>query len=273
MLQTQKITSRENAKLKYTRRVRDGREADAIFVEGVRLCEEALRSKICVKDCIVSSKALKTERIKVIAAAVITNGLRIHEVSDDLFHSIADTENPQGVLLICERPETNKKNFERNFQLSSEKIPVVVFLEEANNPANLGAILRTAEAAGAVGVIVSKNSADPFSPKALRASMGSAFRMPVWAGADFGEAIEWSRKREFIPTAADIDGDVAYTKIDWTKPRLLALGSEAHGLSENLKEKIADLIKIPTNSEVESLNLAVSAGVILFEAKRHVSAP
>ncbi|MGH7784531.1 MAG: TrmH family RNA methyltransferase, partial [Candidatus Binatia bacterium] len=202
--------------------------------------------------------------------AVAGSGAKVGEVGEDLFRSIADTDSPQGIAVICDRPGTGQKDFEERFNLSNEQIPLVIFLEEVNNPSNLGAIVRTAEAAGAAGVIVSKGSADPFSAKAVRASMGSAFRLPVWSGVDLGTAVTWAGERGMIVTAADIDGDKIYTHIDWRKPRLLVFGSEAHGLSDAHKNKVEDLITIPTSANVESLNLAVSAGVILFEAKRQI---
>lgn len=272
MTETTKITSRDNAKLKYARKVRDGREDDAIFVEGIRLAEEALRSGVRIHECLVSSKALKNERVETVTSQLIDAGVTINEVSDDLFSTISDTENPQGLLLICERPEEGRPAIEKAIDYLDGKVPIVVFLDEANNPSNLGAILRTAEAAGVLGVIVSKNSADPFSPKSLRASMGSAFRIPVWTGADTDEAVEWASGHEMIVTAADIEGNKTYTQIDWKKSRLLVFGSEAHGLREADKEKIQDLIRIPMDANVESLNLAVSAAVILFEAKRQSGA-
>lgn len=272
MIETEKITSRDNARLKFARRVRDGREDDAIFVEGIRLAEDVLRSGLVIREWFVSSKALKNERVETVAGRLIDAGIMINEVSDDLFSSISDTENPQGLLLICDRPGEGRSDLEQAMGDLDGKIPIVVFLEEANNPSNLGAILRAAEAAGTPGVILSKNSADPFSPKSLRGSMGSAFRIPVWTGATLDEAVEWASECQMTVTAADIAGEKAYTQIDWKRPRLLVFGSEAHGLRDADKEKIQDLIRIPMDQNVESLNLAVSAGVILFEAKRQSTA-
>ena len=270
MIKTEKITSRDNARLKLARRVRGGREDGAMFVEGIRLAEDASRSSVRIQECFVSSKAFKNERVKNLAARLINSGINVNEVSDDLFSSISDTENPQGLLLICDRPVDGRADLEMAIGDLDGKIPIVVFLDEANNPSNLGAILRTAEAAVVQGVIVSKNSADPFSPKSLRASMGSAFRIPVWTEVSLGDAAEWAREHRMIVTAADIEGDKTYSQINWKLPRLMVFGSEAHGLREVDKEKVQDLIKIPMDSNVESLNLAVSAGVILFEAKRQI---
>ena len=143
-----------------------------------------------------------------------------------------------------------------------------LFLKEINNPSNLGAIVRTAEAAGAIGVIVSKGSADVFSPKALRSAMGSSFRLPVWENAEFSEVLGWAKVHDLVTVAADILGTSSYTDIDWRIPSLLIFGSEAHGLGELELAAIDKTVLIPMENGVESLNLAVSAGIILFEARR-----
>ena len=194
--------------------------------------------------------------------------MAIVELPDKIFRSIADTEQPQGIVLIAKRPKTSIENIES--RITSALLPIVIFLKEINNPSNLGAILRTAEAAGVAGVIVSKNSADVFSPKALRGAMGASFRLPVWDNAGFDEVLRWA-KRKLVTTAADVSVSAGYTQIDWKTPRLLIFGSEAHGLNPSELEQINEMITIPMENAVESLNLAVSAGIILFEAKRQNS--
>jgi TrmH family RNA methyltransferase len=144
----------------------------------------------------------------------------------------------------------------------------VVLLHEINNPANLGAILRTAEAAGVAGIIISQNSADVFSPKSVRASMGACLRLNLWTNAGFEEVLSWSRENNLISTAADINARESYTEIDLSKPRLLIFGSEARGLSAEDFGEIDEQLVIPMENGVESLNLAVSCAVVLFEAKR-----
>jgi TrmH family RNA methyltransferase len=144
----------------------------------------------------------------------------------------------------------------------------VIFLFEINNPSNLGAIFRTAEAAGAAGVIISAKSAAAFSPKAMRAALGANLRLPIWENARFEQVLIWASETKAITTAADINAVKKYTEIDWNQPRLLIFGSEAHGLSENARTSIEELIYIPMQNDVESLNLAVSCGIILFEAHR-----
>jgi tRNA G18 (ribose-2'-O)-methylase SpoU len=153
---------------------------------------------------------------------------------------------------------------------ANENLPLVILLHQINNPANLGAILRTCEAVNIAGVILTTNSADAFSPKALRGAMGASLRLPIWMGADFFEVLDWARTKDLISVSADVNAARSYLEIDWIKPRLLIFGSEAHGLSAKEKETIDESLLIPMENKVESLNLAVSCGVILFEAKRQI---
>lgn len=252
------ITSRDNQKLKFARSVRDGREPAYIFLEGGRLAKEGLRSGLEIVDTLISESFEKSEQH---ADAIV--------VADKIFGSITDTKNSQGIVVIAKRPDTSIERIE-NPGSNASSIPVVLFLKEINNPSNLGAIMRTAEAAGVQGIIVSNGSADPFSPKALRAGMGSNLRLPVCEDFGLAEALEWARGRGIMTTAADINGERAYTAIDWNEPRLLVFGSEAHGLSAGDREKIEDIVNIPMMAQVESLNLAVASGIILFEARRQV---
>lgn len=98
--------------------------------------------------------------------------------------------------------------------------------------------------------------------------MGASLRIPIYENAGFDEMLEWAAANDMVPTAADTSGQTTYTGTDWTRPRLLIFGSEAHGLSAEQREKIREMVSIPMENEVESLNLAVSCGIILFEAKR-----
>ena len=149
-------------------------------------------------------------------------------------------------------------------------MPLVVMLNEVNNPANLGAVIRTAAAASASGVIVSTRSADVFSPKALRGSMGSAFRIPIWANAEPADVIDWAASQGFSTVGAAASAERSYTEHDWTTPNLVVMGSEAHGIPNETGKRLDKKIRISIDETVESLNLAVATGVILFEARRQV---
>ena len=263
-----KITSRDNQRLKYARKVRDGDVKDFIFVEGARLAEEVLRSNRKISDVLYTENFAETERGR--AFLKQSQNLDCAEVSPNIFASLADTKTSQGVIVICEKPKTGKQ-FIETILLSGTKLPLVIALHRVNNPANLGAILRTAEAAGVAGVIMTANSADAFSPKALRGAMGASLRLALWTDADFFEVTEWAKEKDLTSVCADVKAKKSYLEIDWKTPRLLVFGSEAHGLSAEEKEKIDENLLIPMENGVESLNLAVACGVILFEAKRQIS--
>jgi len=258
-----KITSRDNDQLKYARRVRDGKEKDKIFLEGLRLVEEAARSRIDNESVFVSP-----EMVGELGASDLMARLRpsrILEVPESVLRSIADTNNTQGIIVIADRPKTGPETIKLE---GTGATSVVVYLHEINNPSNLGAIIRTAEAAGVAGAIVSESSADVFSSKALRAAMGSSLRLPIWTNVKFEEGLEWARTKNLRTTAADVSADRFYSDVDWNIPRMLIMGSEAHGLEGVDLAMVDELVLIPMAREVESLNIAVACGVMLFEARR-----
>jgi TrmH family RNA methyltransferase len=252
----QLITSRDNGRLMAARRVRDGRDKFRIFIEGRRLAEEAVRSGLKITECFLSDEFDD-------AGLVALINVPTFRMPEKVFKTIADTESPQGIILVAERPDQKEP--------VKAELPITLFLSEINNPANLGAILRTAEAAGVGNVILSKGSTDPFAPKALRASMGSAFRHVILEGATIDDAVAIAHRQGSIATGASLDGEASYLDIDWSRPRLLVFGSEAHGLSDQDRSHLDETVRIPMTSDVESLNLAVSAGIMLFEARRQLT--
>jgi TrmH family RNA methyltransferase len=147
---------------------------------------------------------------------------------------------------------------------------LVAILNKVGNPANTGAILRTAEAAGVDAVLATEGTADIFSPKSLRASMGSAFRLCVIQKISFGQAIEECRTGglEVIGTAPG--ADLSYTQVDWTNPSAIVLGSEAFGLDRDELNRLDRTVTVPMNPLVESLNVAATAAIIFFEAARQI---
>lgn len=259
-----KITSRDNSRLKHAQRVRGGRVRDQIFIEGLRLCEEALHSGLKISEVFFAENFPENERHEDFLKE--TEKLNQVEVSPKILDSLSDTKTPQGVIIIAERPENGKDVIEAN--LLKTKFPLVVMLHQINNPSNLGAILRAAEAAGVSGIITTKNSADVFSPKALRGAMGAAFRLPIWTNTDYFEVLDWARKHNIKSVCADINSRKNYTEINWKLGRLLIFGSEGHGLTEAERKAANENLIIPMENNVESLNIAVACGVVLFEAKR-----
>jgi TrmH family RNA methyltransferase len=270
MYNQEPIKSRDNAKLKFARRVRDGKASGHIFIEGARLCEEAVASDLLVTASFMSEAFRSLDPETSVQQALSKKSAEVHFVSNPLLSSIADTKTPQGIVLIAERPKPRALSDLLSSVDADRMMPLWIYLWEVNNPSNLGAVLRTAEAAGAVGVIVSQNSADPYSPKSLRASMGSAFRVPVVEDVGIDRAYSTATEKGIKTAAVDTRGELSYLDVHWNMPSLLVFGSEAEGLPDEVLSRADERIKIPMDGNVESLNLAVSTGIILFEAKRQI---
>jgi len=258
------ITSRDNSLLRQARAVRDGKIEELIFIEGLRLAEEALRSRLKIEAVIVSEELNEKERAKSLIDELRQVSPRLAPVSEKLLESISHTKTPQGIVLLASRPETSKEHFAADDQ----KSPLIVIMHRINNPVNVGAILRTSEAAGATGTIATQETTDPFSPKSLRGAMGSAFRLPVWFGPTYDEALAWCTERGIQIVCADVDASTGYNEVDWRRPSALVLGPESSGLSREEITAADEAVRIPMHGPAESLNVAVATGVLLYEAVR-----
>lgn len=259
-----KIQSRDNQKLKFARNVRDGREREYIFVEGLRLCEEILKTELQVKFVLLTNEFLDKTLSGNLVNNLISKEFETNEVDEKIFVSLSDTKTSQGIIVIAEKPQTGKEIIEERLSIN----PFLLLLHQVNNPSNLGAILRTAEAVGINGVITTKGTTDVFSPKSLRGAMGAGFRLPFWTNANFYDALQWAGEKNIKSVCADVKSEKSYTAIDWDEPKLLIFGSEGHGLTEAEMNSTDESLIIPMENSVESLNVAVACGVILFEAKR-----
>jgi TrmH family RNA methyltransferase len=259
-----KITSRDNSLLRHARAVRDGKIDDSIFIEGLRLCEEALKSAVKIEAVIYSERLAKKDRAAKLICDLENVAGKSASVSEKLLESISYTKTPQGIIALAARPTLTEEEFKQR----QPPTPLLVIMHSLNNPVNVGAILRTAEAAGVTGVIATVNTADPFSPKSLRGAMGSAFRLPIWTGAAYQRVIDWCRQQSIQTVCADAEAAQAYTEVDWRQASALIVGTESAGLSAD-EIKIADVAaRIPMKGSTESLNVAVAAGIFLYEASR-----
>src|ERR1041385_3149908 len=263
-----KITSRDNSLLRHARAVRDGKIRESIFIEGLRLCAEALRSDLKIEAVIYSEQIARKDRAANLIHELESVAAKSAAVSEQLLESISYTTTPQGVVVLAARPQVS----ETQFKAAQPANPLLVILHGINNPVNVGAILRTAEAAGATGIIATKRTSDPFSPKSLRGAMGSAFRVPVWTDAEFQSVVSWCGKQNIRTVAADASGSRSFLEFDWRIPTALVMGPESTGLSENELTTTDESVKIPMQGSTESLNVAVAAGVLLYEARRQRAA-
>lgn len=258
------ITSRDNSLLRHARAVRDGKIEDSIFVEGLRLCEEAMKSGLTIRAVIYSEEIKRKERAARVIEQLGAAGGKVGEVSEKLLESISYTKTPQGIVVLASRSTQDEFNFKQNQPAS----PFLIILHGINNPVNVGAILRTAEAAGVSGAITTAGTSDAFSPKALRGAMGSAFRLPIWSGTEYPDVIDWCKGRGIRTVCGVARGRHNYTEIDWRGANAVIVGTESTGLTPEEIALADEVVRIPMAGEVESLNVAVATGVLLYEASR-----
>ena len=261
------IKSRSNPAVQRARQARDNRIDTLMFIEGVRLCEEALRAGLVVREALHTEKLLHNERGKHLLTELNRICSQIAVVTEDILTFISDTKTSQGIVLLAERPKTDVTALEGK----GTEDKLIVIMHQVNNPANAGAMVRVAEAAGATGVITTRNSTDLFSPKALRGAMGSSFRVPLWAGADFRNALQWCAERNILTISTSTDAPRTHLDIDWSKGCAVVVGVEGSGLQPAEAAATDMSIRIPMRPPVDSLNVAVALGVVLYEAVRQRS--
>lgn len=252
-----KINSLQNEKIKNIVKLRaSGREREQqglFLIEGAREISLALKSGVEIKNIFYSQDYIKQE-LKIDAEKAI-------EVSKKVFTKISYRENPDGFLAVAELRE---KKFS-DIKLSAR--PLVIILEAVEKPGNLGAILRTAEAAGAEAVIINDAKTDIYNPNVIRASQGAVFMVPTILSSA-GQTIKFCESNKIKMFAASPAAKKQYTEINYNDGCAIVLGAEDKGLSEQWLKQADEKIKIKMSGQIDSLNVSVSAAVILFEAVR-----
>ncbi|MGO9094848.1 MAG: TrmH family RNA methyltransferase [Bryobacteraceae bacterium] len=258
MTRPQILTSPANPLLKEVRRAnaRGSTTQDGYcLAEGFHLLEEALRSKCEIQAVLATPAALPAVESRLGGQT----GPRVFVLDDRLFQSVSGTEATQGVLALVRPPVWKLDELFRGQSL-------VVVLDGIQDPGNAGAIIRAAEAFGATGLLFLKGTVGPYGPKTVRASAGSVFRVPLVAGLDDAAARAALEQHGLDVYAAVPSGQRELASVDLTRPCALIIGSEGHGVTDRLRAGAADL-RVPTLG-VESLNAALAAGILLYEARR-----
>ena len=183
-------------------------------------------------------------------------------VSEAVLHRLSDTTTPQGVVAVVSQPGTSLEQI-----MKGDPLPCIILLESIQDPGNLGTILRTAEAAGISGVIMNKDTVDPFHPKVIRSTMGAVFRVPFHVAGDLHGVISRLRDEGYDIYAAHLDGQVFYDA-DFKRPCAFLIGNEGNGLTPETTALCDCRIRIPMEGKVESLNASVAASLIMYEVLR-----
>ncbi len=259
-----RLTGSQNPILKEIRSLKNKgarTEKNLYFIEGTRFTSEALKENTDICYVVLSESFASAGGSEELLEQIIHSPFKCYVVADSLFDAISDTQNPQGILAVLEQ----KKK-----QLKDEVISdgLLVITDTIRDPGNMGTIIRTADAAGCIGVIIPEGCVDIYNPKVLRATMGSVFHVPIYHCASVAEAIKAVKERGFTICASYLEGSTSIYKTDLSGNVALVIGSESDGISDITVQNADLLIKIPMAGRAESLNASAAAAVMIFEAMR-----
>jgi RNA methyltransferase, TrmH family len=258
------ITSLQNPRVKDAVRLRDARHREKqgrILIDGARELRRAVGGGVKLIEVFVCESLCRGDDAQHLLAALPESGAEVWHVAEAVFERLAFGQRAEGVLGVAEMPKPALAEIEL------PTAPLVAVLEGVEKPGNVGAVLRSADAAGVSAVIVADGRTDLYNPNAIRASLGTIFTMPV-CEATSAEVLAWLRQREFTIAAARVDGSVPYTEIDYRGPTAIVLGSEAAGLSPIWTAGDIRAVRLPMLGTADSLNISVTAAVLFYEALR-----
>ena len=255
------ITSTSNQRIKeivQLQKKNRARNTEGVFiVEGIRMVREIPEDKL--KALYVTEEFYKKHK------AELPGNVKPEFVTPTVFSYISDTKTPQGVLAIVWQ---NKYTLADILKKGTEKKEMLLVLDNLQDPGNMGTILRTAEAAAVTGIIMSSDCVDVYNPKVIRSTMGSVFRVPFVYVENVTDVIRQMKEHGIRTYATHLAGELAYDEPDYRTPSAFFVGNEGNGLRDQVAELADTYIKIPMAGQVESLNAAIAATVVMFEAGR-----
>jgi TrmH family RNA methyltransferase len=259
-----RITSIQNTRIKSAAKLRKRRERDRqdlMLIEGLRELTRALEAGIDVREVFICPPHVSSEDEKRAIAALGLGGARRFEVNSKVYAKLAYREASSCLVAVAQKRTHELES------LPTAGNPFYLVVDAVEKPGNLGAMLRSADAAGAAGIIVSDPGTDIYNPNVIRASLGTIFTVPV-AVADAESAIRWLRDRNIRIFAATPEGSVPYTDVDLSFPCAIVVGREDLGLGGRWLEAANEGILIPMKGRADSLNVSAAAAVLLYEALR-----
>lgn len=256
------ITSSTNSQIKnllqLKKKAKERNRQDVFLVEGIKMFREVPRErlqKVYVSNSFYNNADYARE----------LETCEYEVVSDPVFEAVSDTKTPQGILCVI-------RQFHYDFSdLTRGGAPLCLALENLQDPGNLGTIFRTAEGAGVTGILLSANCVDLYNPKVIRSTMGSVYRMPFYYTDDLRGALRQWQQQGISLYAAHLQGKNTYDQENYGKPSAFLIGNESQGLTKETADLADCYIRIPMSGQVESLNAAVAAAVLMYEARRQRS--
>lgn len=259
------ITSTSSSQVKHVisllSKAKERKKNNEYVVEGIRMVSE-VPADLLVK--IYMSERFRNNNSEYVKELVKKQGISddsIEIVADNVFDRMSQTQTPQGIMAVVRMKDNSLSDM-----LSGN--PLLILVENLQDPGNLGTIIRMGEGAGVTGVIMSPNTVDIYNPKTIRSTMGSIFRVPFIYVQDFGEAVSECQKSGVKVYAAHLDGNNTYLGEDYSTPTAFLIGNEGNGLTDDITKQADTLIRIPMEGEVESLNAAIACTILTYEAVR-----
>ena len=257
----QVISSKDNELIKHIKKLKDKKhrdESNEYIIEGVKLIEEAVKENARIKKIIVCEDTTRTYEIPTHIMYEIAKYECVY-VTDKIFASITQVTNPQGIMAIIEKGDTDA-------QIDYTQ-DIIVALDDVQDPGNLGTILRTVDSIGLNQIIVSKGTADAFNSKVVRSTMGAIFRVKIIEVENLPQAIKEMRRHHFKLMVTSLQTDNSIYDIQFNK-KIIVIGNESNGVSKEIQEMADEKAKIPMLGKTESLNASVAAGVVMYEYVR-----
>jgi len=255
------ITSFANQTVKFIRKLEQKKyrqETGQYFIEGLRTVGEAVQTGAPIESLIISPELLISDfGQRLLTHPSLENVERI-EVSTEIYKKIAHKNGPQGIGALVHQ------NWQKLNTITVQPEDVWVILDEIGDPGNLGTILRTADAVGCRGVILTGFSTDPYDPTAVKASMGSIFSLEL-VQTDWAQLHVWYSAQKLTLVGTSDSAEMDYQAVRYQRPLGVVMGSERHGLSPEVAAACDWMVHIPMEGRCDSLNLAVATGVILYE--------
>lgn len=253
------ITSTANARVKELLQLQKKSKArtkeNVFIVEGLRMFQEVPKERL--KQVYFSESFYQRRKEE-----LSLDDYQFEILSDTVFSYVSDTKSPQGVLCVVSQMEYQLK------EVLSGDHPHIIVLDNLQDPGNMGTIVRTAEGAGVTGIVMSQDCVDIYNPKVIRSTMGSIYRMPFVYVEDIVGAVQVMKEQNIRTFAAHLEGKNSYDEADYTHSCAFLIGNEGNGLRDEVAAQADEFIRIPMQGQVESLNAAIAASVLMFETAR-----
>jgi TrmH family RNA methyltransferase len=258
------ISSSQNSKIKFLRslyRKKYRREENKFLLEGRRIVEDALKEKANLSQAYYSPQFIDNQINRELVKKLKSN-TEVFQIEDSLLEEVADTETPQGIIAVVDQPEFDLNEFvagENDFFLIVDKV---------QDPGNLGTIVRTADGAGVDGIFLLKGTVDIYNLKTIRATMGSLFRVPIFHLDKPDDLNKILQIKDIQIVVGDVAAKNYYYELDYKRPTAIVVGNEGRGVQQETLKLAKHKVKIPLAKGVESLNVAIATGVMLYEVAR-----